>query len=179
LGGATRYLAYFLLMMPPVINVCVSRTNAALLGKGLPGMDFGELLQVIGIIFALGLQNPRRRRAAWILDGNKIWTSPQFGRRFGISVHRFEKNIGNWLWCPDAAPWNDVYDRLRRVRYFQQDFNEHISKVFVPGTAFCCDESTTKWIGFDDWHPDGCPHITKNPHKPNNVESRGLNSCLC
>ena len=163
------FLAYFLFLFPLILDICVVRTNFFLEKAGHAPMGLGELLQVIGILFALGIQCPRVRRDAWGDGEGSIWGSPQFGTKYGISKHRFETILALWCWWPDEMPWNDLADRWRPVRFFQCSFNAHMCKIFEPGWVIVADESTTKWVGLEEWHSDGCPHVTKIPRKPENV----------
>jgi hypothetical protein len=163
-------LAYFLLMFPWILlETCVTETSKILMEHGLLPMGLGELLQVLGINIAFGIQSPRVRRDAWGDGADSIWGSPQFGTRFGVSKHRYESILRYWRWYPDEAPWNVEADRWKPVRFFIYNFNTHMCEIFEPCWVLVVDESTTKWVGLEEWHAMGCPHITKIARKPENV----------
>lgn len=179
LSGKSR-LSYFLLMAPDALQLAVAETSSVLISKGKQPITMHEMVKTLGIVIALGLGGKRTQRDNWQADAMGIFRSPDFGGRFGMGVNRFEEIIANWQWWPsddrEEGKWSSTEDRWRPVRWLYESFNRNMARVFVPGYSMCADESTCRWTGFEGWHPDGCPHVTKIPRKPEplSVEIRDL-----
>lgn len=167
---------YWRLFMPDLLDLVVKETNSRLEKMNKKLLSKGELEQVIGIIYALGVGGKRTRRDNWETETESIFPSAKFGERFGVGYHRFEDIINNMQWYETGSEYDDENDRWRPVRCFFDKFNEKVAKVYVPGTVLCVDESTIRWYGLEEWHPNGCPHVTKIARKPENksVEVRSV-----
>ena len=84
-------------------------------------------------------------------------------------MNRFEEILNKWQWFEDGGAWDDEQDAWRPVRHCQEKFNKRAQEVCVPGFILCVDESTIRWYGLEEWHTNGCPHVTKIPRKPENI----------
>ena len=162
-------LDYFELFMPDILDLVVSETNRNLSNHHEKLTSKHEIMKTIGVIYALGLGGKRTRRDNWAAPSECIYPPAQFGERFGLPYHRFENLLNYWQWYESGSEWDDPSDDWRHVRYFQYKFNERVKQVFVPGFIICIDESTIRWYGFEDWHTQGCPHVTKIARKPENI----------
>jgi hypothetical protein len=168
LGEHSR-LDYFLLFMPNIIDLAVKETSKNLENAQKKATSKHELLKTIGILFALGIGGKRTRRDNWSEASDTVFPPAQFGDRYGIGYHRFEDILNYWQWYETGSSWDNASDPWKSVRFFQHMFNERVNKVFSPGYILCVDESTIRWYGFEEWHSQGCPHVTKIPRKPENV----------
>jgi hypothetical protein len=182
IGGHSR-LDTFLLMFPDLLETAVASFNCTCSPETQP-LTVGELLKFIGLCFALGLVNLRRRREFWAdpknQDSWRIFPSPDFGR-FGMGCRRFEAIMGGLKWYPLGDDNFPASDPWQCIRYFVFKFNERRGhkhhKTFQAGWSLCVDESTIKWRGEDGaWNTNGCPHVSKIARKPEtlSIEIRDL-----
>lgn len=183
LNGKSR-LSYFMLMAPDALHTAVAETSKVLVSKNKKPITLHEMVKILGVIVALGVGGKRIRRDNWGDDLGAIFRSANFGGRFGVGLHRFEDVIANWQWWPsdgrEEGKWSNEADRWRPVRWLYESFNRNMQRVFNPGYILCADESTCRWTGFEAWHPNGCPHVTKIARKPEplSVEVRDLCDAL-
>lgn len=167
-------LMYFCAFLPPkLVQICVTETNKELVKRGKKPTTLHELFKVIGIIFAIGFQPTRNRRDHSGAGTDRLFPHVDFKVKWGVCLHRWEKIMAAWRWTDTPGSG----DRWWPCRMFVNLFNEWMPKFFCPGWVLCIDESTTRWKGFPDWHPNGCPHRTSIPRKPESLSIEIRDAC--
>jgi hypothetical protein len=69
-----------------VLDLAVSETNIHLEKMNKKLLTRGELMKVIGIIYALGIGGKRTRRDNWGTEDECIFPPAQFGERYGVGI---------------------------------------------------------------------------------------------
>mmetsp|Transcript_31593 Transcript_31593/g.77453 ORF Transcript_31593/g.77453 Transcript_31593/m.77453 type:complete len:166 (-) Transcript_31593:264-761(-) len=165
--------------MPKILQICCSHTSEALQKRAACDAHWGAPAGDLGHLCA-GIADTAKETSGLGGQGCQDLGTAQFGALFGIGHDRFENILSKWRWwpkCNAAGKYNDPSDHWRPVRYFQDMFNIHMHKIYHPALVLCADESTTKWVGLEGWHSEGCLHITKIPRKPENVARTWRGSC--
>ena len=110
-------LDFFMLFFPlKEMDDILACTNAALRGRR-KSVSQGEFFRVIGLLFLMTLCPSRSiRREYWSTDDGLL-PAPAFGRRYGMSVHRFEEilNAMNFDMEPSTADTQDNWWRVRKL----------------------------------------------------------------
>jgi hypothetical protein len=136
-----------------------------------------ELLRKRGIRLSMILEPLRGGSVAdyWntAVVGGTFQQPRNFGKRMGMSKHRFEVLESCMQFCEI-----DVTDRWWPIRKAIERFNEHMKLIFCPGKWIVIDESGFWWLGKDgQWHHEGMPHVTKIIRKPRSVMAELKSLC--
>lgn len=103
-----------------------------------------ELYKFFGILYAMTVQTISTSRDYWsVQDG--LFPGPAFGKRFGMSKHRFEEIKRALSFHSDDS--NTAEDKLISVCPFVNMLNEKWKNTILPGYKITVDESMFAWYG--------------------------------
>ena len=148
-AAAVSPAAAFIALFPAaVLDRLVAATSAQLAATGDKAVSKKEMLAIIAGVAMVGALHPSVPRASLFTPStDPLFPRPDLSQY--ISRQRVERVLSALTLSTTQPP--PYRDPLFHVREMQRSFNEHMEKVFTPGTVTCLSESVVAY------HSDDAP----------------------
>jgi hypothetical protein len=168
-------MQYFQLMFPMgELNAIIRCTNIQLAAKNHSPITKKLFLRFLGIRLAMSLrpQPGNKVEDYWnsAFDGDTIFESPDFGRKYQMSYSLFRKINENFRLADFGRGVQAGVDPYLPIRSFLDAFNARRAWVVTPGKTIVVDECMCSWKGEESVvRHESVVHITKIQRKPKGV----------